>query len=48
VVRATQPADIYSAAIVLKEVMCKNEAYEEEIHVKGMTPKGRGFNPEET
>ena len=37
----TQAADIYSTAIVLKEILCKNEAFDEEIHVKNMTPKGR-------
>ncbi|KAL8593365.1 hypothetical protein ACOMHN_067432, partial [Nucella lapillus] len=35
----TQLSDIYSASIILKEILCKNEAFEEEIHVKGMTPK---------
>ncbi|XP_070199106.1 atrial natriuretic peptide receptor 1-like [Littorina saxatilis] len=35
----TQTADIYSAAIILKEILCKNEAYAEEMHAKNMTPK---------
>ena len=37
----TQAADIFSTAIILKEILCKSEAFEEEIHVKNMTPKGR-------
>ena len=37
----TQPADIYSVAVVLKEILCKNTAYEEEIHMLNMSPKGQ-------
>ena len=37
----TQPADIYSVAVVLKEILCKNTAYEEEMHMLNMTPKGQ-------
>ncbi|XP_076471180.1 atrial natriuretic peptide receptor 1-like [Babylonia areolata] len=35
----TQAADIYSAAIVLKEILCKNQAFQDEMHVNGMTPE---------
>ena len=37
----TQPADIYSVAVVLKEILCKNTAYEEEMHMLNMTPRGQ-------
>ena len=37
----TQPADIYSVGVVLKEILCKNTAYEEEVHMLDMTPRGQ-------
>ncbi|KAK7475977.1 hypothetical protein BaRGS_00032796 [Batillaria attramentaria] len=35
----TQAADIYSVAIILKEIICKNDPYDEEIHGQHLTPK---------
>ena len=37
----TQPADIYSVAVILKEILCKNSAYEEELHMLNMSPRGQ-------
>ena len=37
----TQTADIYSVGVVLKEILCKNTAYEEEVHMLNMTPRGQ-------
>ena len=44
--RPTQTADIYSTAIILKEILCKNEAFQEETYVKHMTPKGKSCGPD--